>query len=119
MATRTAASVAQANAHARLWKWEGLLNGDVGSSISFPQSTDRSVQVTGTFGAGGSLNIVGSNDGGTTWAVLTDPQGNALTFTATKIEAISELPALIRPEVIAGDGTTDLDVFIFMAGSIP
>lgn len=73
---------------------------------------DRSVQVLGTFGAGGNLRIQGSNDDGTTYAVLTDPQGNALNIAAAKVEAITEVPLWTRPFVTAGDGTTDLDVVI-------
>lgn len=79
-----------------------------GEWIAWAQWADRSVQVTGTFGAGGNLNIEGSNDGGTTAAILTDPQGNALSFTATKIEQITEVCELVRPKVSAGDGTTSL-----------
>ena len=73
---------------------------------------DRSVQVLGTFGAAGNLRVEGSNDGGTTYAVLSDPQGNALNVTAAKVEAITEVTLLTRPFVTAGDGTTDLDVAI-------
>lgn len=121
MATKSAVVVGQKNAHATLVKWLALTNAtsDVGSAVELHQYRDRSVQVVGTFGAAGSVTIEGSNDGGTTWAALSDPQGNALAFTATKIEAISEVPALLRPRVTAGDGTTSLDVYLFAAGSLP
>jgi len=82
---------------------------DVGAPIESPGRNDRSVQVAGTFGVGGSLSIEGSNEETpTNWGVLTDPQGNALTFTAAKIEAVSELTRHIRPHVTAGDGSTSL-----------
>lgn len=74
--------------------------------------SDKTVQVTGTFGAGGSVQIEGSNDGGATWHVLNDPQGTALVFTAAKTEAILENTQLIRPNVTAGDGTTLLNVLL-------
>lgn len=83
---------------------------DVTVAIPFVQWADRSVQVTGTFGAAGNLRVEGSNDGGTTYATLTDPQGNALDFTAAKIEAITEIVELVRARVTAGDGTTSLAV---------
>lgn len=83
---------------------------DVGAPIAFVQWVDRSVQVTGTFGTGGHCIIKGSNDGGTTWAALTDPQGNALDFSSAKIEAITEVAEMVRPEITAGDGTTSLAV---------
>src|SRR3990167_4946041 len=78
----------------------------------FMDYADRSVQVFGTFGAGGNLRIEGSNDDGTTYAVLSDPQGNALNISAAKVESITEVTRLTRPFVSAGDGTTDLDVVI-------
>jgi len=78
----------------------------------FMDYADRSVQVFGTFGAGGNLRIEGSNDDGTTYAVLSDPQGNALNISAAKVESITEVTLMTRPFVSAGDGTTDLDVVI-------
>lgn len=77
---------------------------------------DRCVQVTGTFGAGGSVTIQGSNDDGTTWSTLKDAFGTALTFTSAGIAQITELPQYIRPSVTAGDGTTAINVRIFMRG---
>jgi len=92
--------------------WETMANGDVGSPFDMLNYADRSVQVLGTFGAGGNLRWQGSNDGGTTWATLTDPQGDALDFTAAKIEQVMELAQLARPNVTAGDGTTSLTVVL-------
>lgn len=92
-------------------QWTPMTNSgsDVGTPVEMPGSADRSVQVTGTFGTGGSVRIEGSNDG-TNYAVLTDPQGNALDITTAKIETIMELTRYIRPRVTAGDGTTSLTV---------
>lgn len=86
---------------------------DVGAAIEMPGSADRTVQVTGTFGAGGSVRVEGSLDG-VTYAILTDPQGNALDITTAKIETIMELVRYIRPRITAGDGTTSLTVQILM-----
>lgn len=91
----------------RVVQWTGLLNADDGDPVALPQFSDRSIQVTGTFGVGGSLRIEGTIDG-TNYTTLTDPQGNALDVTAAKIEAVSEAVRLIRPRVTAGDGTTSL-----------
>jgi hypothetical protein len=93
-------------------EWTGLLNGDVGDPLDWPPGTDRTVQVTGTLGEGGHVKITGSLDGGVTWAVLTDPTGNPLDFTAAGIKAITEHTLLVRPEVTAGDGDTDVIVII-------
>lgn len=82
-----------------------------GTEISAVEYADRSVQVLGTFGVGGSITIQGSNDGAN-WVALTDPQGNAITKTAASIEAITELTRYIRPIVTAGDGTTSLTAVV-------
>jgi len=93
--------------------WTPLANGDDGSMVQFSQYTDKSVQVSGTFGAGGALRLEGSNNG-VDWAVLTDPQGNDLTITTPKIEMVTEATLYVRPRVTAGDGTTSLTVTLLM-----
>lgn len=90
-----------------LIQWTGLLNTDDGTPFEGPGSNDRSIQFTGTFGAGGTIILEGSNDG-TNWFTLTDPQGNNISVTAARIEQISELTRFVRPRVTAGDGTTNL-----------
>lgn len=92
--------------------WTGLLNGDDGTPVQLYGSTIRSMQITGTFGSGGTILVEGSNDG-TNYATLTDPQGNAISKTAASIEAIEEVTRYIRPRVSAGDGTTTLVVTLF------
>lgn len=92
--------------------WEGLANGDTGKPVGLATFPDRNVQVLGTFGAGGSVSIEGSNDGGTTWAVLKDAQGVALTFTAAGVGYVLANTELIRPNVTGGDVTTALDVIL-------
>lgn len=117
MAITTGAREAKADYRVFVYKWLDIPNGNQGDSLGFATYQDRSVQVVGTFGAGGSVSIKGSNDGGTTWAILTDPLGNALTFTAAGLKQIVELTDLIRPEVTAGDGTTAIDVWLLARGA--
>lgn len=115
MATRTATvdTINDFNNMALLIQWSGLLNGDSGDPYTIPGYSDRSIQVQGTFGTGGSISLEGSNDG-TNYIVLTDPQGNAITKTSAAIEAVTELPRYIRPRVTAGDGTTNLVASLFV-----
>lgn len=89
--------------------WASMANGDVGAPVEGVDYADRTVQFGGTFGAGGSVTLKGSNDG-TNYIALTDPQGNAITKTAAALEVIEEAPRLSRPEVTAGDGTTSITV---------
>jgi len=87
--------------------WTGLLNTDTGDLFQFPDWADRCIQVFGTFGAGGTILIEGSNDG-VNWGTLNDTNGVALSLTAASLRQMSEAPLFIRPRVSAGDGTTSL-----------
>lgn len=97
--------------------WSGLLNLDTGTPESVARFAAATVQVKGTFGAAGSVSIEGSNDGGTTWAIINDTRGEAspATFTAADVRRLNERPLLIRPNVTAGDGTTNLTVLITLS----
>lgn len=92
--------------------WPNLLNGDTGEPVDANEFGDRCVQVGGTFGVGGSVNLEGSNNA-SAYLVLTDPQGNAITKTAAAIEQVLEGAQWNRPNVTAGDGTTSLTVILF------
>lgn len=106
------------------FKWALLTTtNDVGAvagpTSGAPSLADKTVHITGTIGAGGDIDIEGSNDG-TNWKVLTDPQGNAITFTAVDIiEQIQENPLYIRPHVIGGDGATSVTIIIAARASMP
>lgn len=100
----------------QLIQWTGLLNGDTGLPVDCNAFGDRSIQVTGTFGAGGSVRPEGSNDG-TTFAQLRDPTSTLMALTATDLKQILECSNFIRPNVTAGDGTTSLTVSVFVRRS--
>ena len=87
-----------------------LANGESGDPVTAVNHSDRSVQVSGTFGAGGTVELRGSLDGGTTYAVLTDQNDNNLSITAAKIESVMQITEYFRPVVTAGDGTTALTI---------
>lgn len=98
---------------AHIVSWSAIPNGDTGQAIEMPGSVVRSVQLGGTFGAGGTVVIEGSNDG-TNYITLTDPQANALSKTAAAIETIQEVTRYVRPRVTAGDGTTAINVTLLL-----
>jgi len=87
-----------------------LANGESGDPVTSVNHADRSVQISGTFGAGGTVELRGSLDGGTTYAVLTDQNDNNLSITAAKMESVMQLTEYFRPVVTAGDGTTALKI---------
>lgn len=97
-------------------KWTGLLNGDTGDPVLLTEYPDRTVEIYGTPGAGFSITLEGSNDRPTeapTYVALTDPQGNAITKTTVPaLEVVEESPLIVRPNVTAGDGTTNATVVL-------
>jgi hypothetical protein len=91
--------------------WVAVPNGNQGDAAGGPYVT-ASFVATGTFGAGGSIRLEGSNDG-TNWFAL-----SPTALTAAGIFAAlgaAEHPRFIRPNVTAGDGTTAITVVAFFA----
>lgn len=101
---------------AHVISWANLADGDTGQALEMAGSADRSVQVVGTFGSGGNLRLQGSNDGNN-WNTLTDPQGNDINITSSKIEQITEVVRYMRPNVTGGDVTTNLTITILVRRS--
>lgn len=105
----------------RVVSWT-LANGDVGAPVAMPRHGDKTVDIGGTFGAGGSVTARGSNSTSTpdptdvaatgVWAALTDAQGNAITKTGKAIEVVEENTYWYSPYCSAGDGTTAIKVTI-------
>jgi hypothetical protein len=98
-----------------LVKWAGMQNTDTGAPFMFVHQNDRTVHVFGTFGTGGTVLIEGSLEvAPTVYATLNDPQGNALSFAAARIESVLENVTNIRPRVSVGDANTLLDVYLLL-----
>lgn len=95
-----------------LFAWTGLLNGDTGEPVALNEFGDRSFQALGTFGAGGSVQPQGSNDG-TNYIQLRDASSTAFAHTAAGLKQILEATLYVRPSVTAGDGTTSLSCYLF------
>ncbi len=84
---------------------------DVGAVMEQFGEADRSVQVVGTFGVGGTVLIEGSNDG-TNFSTLKDHLGVALSITTSGILSVDQIVRYLRPRVTAGDGTTSLTITV-------
>jgi hypothetical protein len=112
MATRPAVTTFpfETSSDVAVTTWDGLLADDDGESVRLAVYSDRSIQVTGTFG-GASVTIGGSNDG-VTYHALTSTDGTPLTLTAGALKQIVELPIFIKPRVFGGDGTTNLKAIL-------
>lgn len=94
--------------------WLAIPNGNQGAALSVGLFR-HTVQITGTLGAGGSLQWEGSLDGGTTWGLLHSISGASSAMTALGCLQLAECPPLIRPNVTAGDGTTSLNAYLLSA----
>lgn len=98
-------------------KWAGLLNTDTGKAYVMPYFSEKTVQVEGTFGTGGKCALQGSlMVSAPTFQTLNDPQGAILEIAAAKIEAVLENVHQIRPNIVAGDGTTNLTAYLLLVG---
>jgi len=101
--------------------WGALANGDTGNPVPLPNGSDKSCHVSGTFGAGGSCSLRGSNKVVPVVAadpILTAGEGgaNPVTKTTEGIEQVQENPLWVWPHVTAGDGTTAIDVDLVVKG---
>lgn len=91
--------------------WGPLANGDTGKPVSRPALGDKSIQIEGTFGAGGTIVLEGSNQAAATnFRTMTDPAANLLSLTAAGLKQVTEVTTWVRPNVTAGDGSTSLTV---------
>jgi hypothetical protein len=95
-----------------LISWNGMANGDTGKPFEGCDWADRSMQIEGTFGTGGTLVMEGSLDG-TNYHPLRDSNGSNLTFTQSDLESVIQITKYLRPRVSAGDGATSLNVTMF------
>lgn len=94
--------------------WPAMTAVSVGSmtpnGASGPQRIgyyQASLQASGTWGAGGSVKLQGSNDGANWWDLTPAALTSAGGFAGL---GASERPKYIRPNVTAGDATTNITI---------
>jgi hypothetical protein len=77
---------------------------------------DHSIQVEGTFGAGTSVTLAGSNDASSNttgnYHALTDPYGTTIAITSAGIKQSTEITAWIKPIITAGDQSESLTITV-------
>lgn len=102
-----------------IFEWRNMAVGDVGEYFVFPAHADRCWEVEGTFGAGGTVSILGTNN--PTYPpptpsanpIVHDPGTVTLTLTTgdtNRLKQQLENCYQGAPKVTAGDGTTLLTV---------
>lgn len=94
----------------RTFTWTPLTetNAD-GQPLILSSAYDKTVQVYGTFGAGGTCIVEGTNESPGAFAqglTLEGLNNTALSYTAAGIEKIKENPVQLRPRVSAGTGVS-------------
>jgi hypothetical protein len=107
MTTVPYATLGQAFADYQMFTWTPLTtaNSD-GQPAQYTGSAERTIQVSGTFGAGGTVIWEGTLDG-TNWFQVKDPSSTLISFSAGGLKAILEDPIFVRPRISSGgDGTT-------------
>lgn len=94
-------------------QWTPVLAGDDCEPIHAPGANERSIHVSGVFGAVGKITILGTNeelDETPDWQVLTDPHGVPLEFTTGGLKNVGQITQYLKPAVSGGDGTTSLKI---------
>jgi hypothetical protein len=98
-----------------VYTWSNITTADTCEAVEIPSFPDRTVEVSGTFGAAGSIAIKGSIIG-TVYNTLKAPNGDALSFLASDTESVLTAVRYLKPDTPTGDGTTSITVSIFMRG---
>lgn len=88
--------------------WANMKTTDVGAAYQRDFPADTSFQLDGTFGAAGSIRVEGTNY---TSAEVYQSLGTA---SAAALSSLQNLCVKIRPAVVGGDATTNLNVKLFL-----
>ncbi len=122
MAIRVATAVTDDDGVLKI-TWAGLLDNDTGAPVRVGRYADKTAQVIQVAaGSADTVALQGSQDGGTTWGDLHDPQGDLFdasgnfngAATINDPVVISESPLELRPIITAGDSATNITVIVTM-----
>lgn len=96
--------------------WPDMAAGDVGQAFGAPGASDRSAQVSGTWGTDGRVIIEGSNEitSNPTYVTLHDPFAVPLIFSGNGLSAITEISGTVRPRVTGTDPLSLLTVSLIV-----
>lgn len=91
---------------------------DTCNPVSFPDHPDKSIHVSGTFGAG-SVALNGSNNNGASFAPLNSPNSTVIAITTETIKAVLENTQQVQP-VYSGAtaGTISISMLFRMTNSL-
>ena len=99
-----------------VYTWD-LVAGQTGDPVDLVDFADRTIQVSGDFGVGGSITFEGTIDL-VSYGTLSEPGGSPAIITTSKVMSILEVTRSIRPRC-SGDGSTSLKASILLRKNIP
>ena len=94
-----------------LVQWTPVTENNTCNPVSFPQHSDKSIQVLGTFGSA-SVAVQGSNDlpgTPTNFAALNDPSSTVIAITSAGVKAVLENTVHVKP-VPSGGSSQSLTI---------
>lgn len=109
-------TIDQINPHCVAATWPSMHNGDTGLPLTISGFTARALSATGTPGSDGEVSVEGNIS-------LSNPNffnlNTLSTFPVHDIGLMLNVGTVqIRPNIINGDGTTDLDVTIVFVSPV-
>lgn len=94
--------------------WAGLGQSDNGAPAEINGNVvDFVIQAVGNFSGSATIGLQGSNDGAN-WGAIGDPAGAAIALGQDELVSPATIPALVRPVVNSGDGSTDINVVVIV-----
>ena len=96
------------------YAWTLTQASPAGEPVKAHDYGDRTVQIGGDAAVfdGATVSLQGSNDG-VSWFALTDPQGNAISAAASRLETVMETPFYTRAFSSGGGASQNVPVLLF------
>ncbi len=97
----------------KIWLWETVTSGDTCAPVKMPYLDDATIYSFGTFSGAASVALHGSPqvENPTLFVALTS-NSLAIAHTAAAASVVDQNATYYKPVVSAGDGSTDLDIYI-------
>ena len=111
----TVLTVGYGNSAVQTVQWTPVTEADTCRAVQYPEFSDKSIQVAGTFG-GASVALNGSNDG-SNFAALRDPSSTTIAITTAGIKAVLENTLQVQPAATGGTGQSLTITILFHAAN--
>ena len=117
MASITPTKETQDNGSTIIITWATITTTDTeGDPVRFNPWGDRTIQAVGNFSGGATIALHGSNDG-TNFSAIRDVSDAVIGLASNEIQTVQEVPLYVKPVIVSGDGSADIDVILVMRRS--